>query len=45
MFVPIYFKSSKYYNYLKTPIVSTLILLYICLFFVGFNDKPIYGGR
>jgi D-alanyl-lipoteichoic acid acyltransferase DltB (MBOAT superfamily) len=43
--IPKFSKSHKNYNYLRTPLVSTLILLFICLSFVGFNSNPIYGNR
>ena len=43
--VPKFSKSYKNYNYLRTPLVSTLILLFICLSFMGFNANPIYGNR
>jgi len=43
--IPKFSKSYKNYNYLRTPIVSTLILLFICLSFIGFNTDPIYGNR
>lgn len=43
--MPRFFKLHKNYVYLKTPIISTLILLYACLFFRGLNFEPIYGGR
>lgn len=33
------------YNHLKSPIISTLILVYTCLSFIGFNGEPIYGNR
>jgi alginate O-acetyltransferase complex protein AlgI len=35
----------NYYFYLRTPIVSILILIYICLSISGINYEPIYGGR
>jgi D-alanyl-lipoteichoic acid acyltransferase DltB (MBOAT superfamily) len=35
----------NYYSYLKTPIVSTIILIYLFLTINGFNFEPIYGGR
>ena len=44
--LPKFFTSFKnYYYYLRSPIVSTLILVYIFLFFRGLNIEPIYGGR
>ena len=43
--LPKFSQSYKNYNYLRTPLVSTLILLFICLSFVGFNSDPIYGNR
>jgi len=38
-------KSYKYYNYLRTPLVSSLIFLFLCFSFSGFNTNPIYGNR
>jgi len=43
--MPKFSKSYKNYNYLRAPLVSTLILLFICLSFAGFNSNPIYGNR
>ena len=44
--MPRYFtKYKNNYYYLRSPIVSTLILVYIFLFFRGLNFEPIYGGR
>jgi len=36
---------NKNYFYLRTPIVSTIILIYIVLFFHGLKFEPIYGVR
>ena len=33
------------YCHLKTPVVSSLILLYTCLVFTGLGGAPIYGNR
>jgi alginate O-acetyltransferase complex protein AlgI len=35
----------KDYNHLKSPHISTLIAVYVCLAFVGFNEEPVYGNR
>jgi len=44
--LPRFLSSNKnYYSYLRTPIVSVIILIYICLTINGFNFEPIYGGR
>jgi alginate O-acetyltransferase complex protein AlgI len=44
--LPRFSTSNKiYYSYLRTPLVSTIILIYICLTINGFNFEPIYGGR
>ena len=37
--------SDRDYKYLKSPYASSLIAVYICLAFVGFNGEPIYGNR
>lgn len=43
--MPRFFLSYKNYYYLRTPIVSTIIIIYIVLFFHGLEFEPIYGGR
>ena len=43
--IPKFFPSYKNYYHLRTPIVSTLILIYIVLFFNGLKFEPIYGVR
>ena len=42
---PKFFLSCKNYYHLRTPIVSTIILIYIVLFFHGLKFQPIYGVR
>ena len=43
---PKYFTSYiNYYSYLRTPIVSTIILIYISITLHGSDFQPIYGGR
>jgi alginate O-acetyltransferase complex protein AlgI len=37
--------SHRDYQHLKSPYVSTLIAVYVCLAFVGFNGEPVYGNR
>jgi alginate O-acetyltransferase complex protein AlgI len=37
--------SGRDYKHLKSPYASTLIALYVCLTFVGFNGEPVYGNR
>ena len=37
--------SDRNYKHLKSPYVSALIAVYVCLGFVGFNGEPIYGNR
>ena len=37
--------SGRDYKHLKSPYVSALIALYLCLAFVGFNGEPVYGNR
>lgn len=37
--------SDRDYKHLKSPYVSTLIAVYVCLAFVGFNGEPVYGNR
>lgn len=43
--IPKFFPSYKNYYHLRTPIVSTIILIYIVLFFHGLKFEPIYGVR
>ncbi len=44
--LPRFLSSNRnYYSYLRTPIVSVMILIYILLTFDGVNFEPIYGGR
>jgi alginate O-acetyltransferase complex protein AlgI len=43
--IPKFFPSYNNYYYLRTPIVSTIILIYIVLFFHGLKFEPIYGVR
>jgi alginate O-acetyltransferase complex protein AlgI len=44
--LPRFLSSNRnYYSYLRTPIVSVMILIYILLTFDGANFEPIYGGR
>ncbi len=42
---PKFYPSYNNYNYLRTHIVSTIILIYIVLFFHGLKFEPIYGVR
>ena len=37
--------SDRDYKYLKSPYSSTLITIYTCLAFIGFNGEPVYGNR
>lgn len=37
--------SNRDYKHLRSPVVSTLITVYVCLAFIGWNGEPIYGNR
>jgi alginate O-acetyltransferase complex protein AlgI len=45
IFAPRIGYTDRDYKYLKSPFISTLLAVYICLAFVGFNGEPIYGNR
>ena len=45
IFLPKIGYKHKNYEHLKSPLISTVILLYVLLFFTGFNTPAVYGNR
>jgi alginate O-acetyltransferase complex protein AlgI len=42
---PRYSSTDNNYRYLRTPFMSTLVIFYVSVAFVGFGVEPIYGDR